>query len=69
MSCGTRLTKVFIWCCDSPSPIPTSLGVHRIHTSTSHQRQGVASILLNAACKYGIYGMEVKKESDGVAFR
>jgi N-acetyltransferase len=52
----------------SPTPIPTSLGIHRIHTSTSHQRQGVASILLDAACRYGVYGMEVRKETDGVAF-
>lgn len=35
----------------------------------SHQRQGVAAILLDAACKFGIYGMEVKKEVEGVAFR
>ncbi|KAL7414022.1 hypothetical protein BDY24DRAFT_43707 [Mrakia frigida] len=53
--------------CD-PTPLPTSLGIHRIHTSTLHQRQGVATILLDAACKFGIYGMEVKKEVDGVAF-
>lgn len=54
----------------SPTPLPTLLGVHRIWTSPSHRRSGLASLLLNAAAQRTIYGCPIPRARRGtdVAF-
>ncbi|CED82253.1 Protein involved in establishing cohesion between sister chromatids during DNA replication [Phaffia rhodozyma] len=52
--------------CD-PTPLPTQLGIHRIHTAHSARRLGIASTLLDIACKHTIFGMQVTS-AEGIAF-
>lgn len=52
------------WCgcgtCRS-TPVPVLLGVHRIWTSSSQRRRGLASILLDASAARCIYGAPIVK--------
>ncbi|GAA6064045.1 hypothetical protein JCM10212_005853 [Sporobolomyces blumeae] len=54
----------------SPTAVPTLLGVHRIWTSTSSRRRGLASVLLDSMAERYIYGCPVSTERrrEDVAF-
>ncbi|GAA5956675.1 hypothetical protein JCM3765_005699 [Sporobolomyces pararoseus] len=54
----------------SPEPLATILGVHRIWTSTSFRRNGLASLLLDHVASRFMYGCPIGKErrKEDVAF-
>ncbi|KAI5479818.1 N-acetyltransferase [Pseudohyphozyma bogoriensis] len=54
----------------SPTLLPTTLGIHRIWTSSSHRRSGLASIVLEAAARRFIYGCPIarNKRATEIAF-
>ncbi|EJU00240.1 hypothetical protein DACRYDRAFT_68483, partial [Dacryopinax primogenitus] len=53
--------------CD-PTPLPTPLGVSRLWTSAQHRKKGIATVLLDAACRRTVYGCELDPRAGHVAF-
>ncbi|KZO97599.1 hypothetical protein CALVIDRAFT_562944 [Calocera viscosa TUFC12733] len=53
--------------CD-PTLLPTPLGISRLWSSAQHRKKGIASLLLNAACRRTVYGCQLDPEKGQVAF-
>lgn len=51
-----------------PAQLSTPMGIPRLFVPSSHRRMGVASRLLDAACRTFIYGCELDPRKEEVAF-
>ncbi|KAL1729227.1 hypothetical protein EV714DRAFT_213360 [Schizophyllum commune] len=51
-----------------PTPLPTPMGIPRLFVPSSHRRMGIASRLLDAACRTFIYNCHLDPRKGEVAF-
>lgn len=64
---GVKEGKRLTWCF-SPKRLDTPLGIHRVFTIPTYRSLGIAQLLLDAACRYTVYGCSFDPLKGQVAF-